>query len=146
MKDNFKLKVNIKMQLFDCNGDLKTTRRLHNTKTNASIYGLLDQLLNTPTLAKVGWMELGTGTPTDTLLGSYIVGSRKIISKIRTLNILTIVCTFIAGVGTGNITEIGLFDTATENTINMWASGTDFTVISKTATDVLVVTWSLILN
>ena len=145
-KENFKLKVNVKMQLFDNEGNLKTTRRLHNAKTNNALYGLLDQLLDTPTLAKVGYMELGTGTPTATLLGAYIPGSRTAITKTRTLNVVTITCTFGAGVGDGNITEAALFDVATENTINMWASGTDFTMIPKTTTDVLIATWTLTLN
>jgi hypothetical protein len=134
------------MQLFDSSGNLKTTRRLHNAKTNNALYGLLDQLLDTPTLAKVGWMELGTGTPTSTLLGAYIAGSRTVITKTRTLNVITITCTFAAGVGTGDITEVALFDVATENTTNMWCSATDFTTIPKTSTDSLVITWTLTIN
>jgi hypothetical protein len=145
-KDNYKLKVNVKFQLFDENGNLKTTRRLHNAKTNNALYGLLDQLLDTPTLAKVGYMELGTDTPTATLLGAYIPGSRTAITKTRILNVVTITCTFAPGVGTGNITEAALFDVVTENTVNMWASGTDFTMIPKTATDALIATWTLTLN
>lgn len=145
-KDNFKFKVNVKFQLFDSNGNLKTTRRLHNAKTNSALYGILDQLLDTPTLAKVGYMELGTGTPTSTLLGAYIAGSRIAISKSRALNVITITCTFAAGVGTGDITEAGLFDVVTENTVNMWCSATGFTMIPKESTDNLDVTWTLTLN
>ena len=145
-KENFKLKVNVKMQLFDSKGNLKTTRRLHNAKTNNAVYGLLDQLLDTPTLAKVGYMELGAGTPTSTLLGAYIAGSRTAIIKTRTLNVVTITGIFPAGVGTGNITEAALFDVATENTINMWCSATDFTMIPKNIGDILEITWILTLN
>ena len=145
-KENYKLKVNVKFQLFDENGNLKTTRRLHNAKTNNALYGLLDQLLDTPTLAKVGYMELGTGTPTATLLGAYIPGSRTAITKTRTLNVVTITCSFTEGVGTGDTTEVALFDVITENTANMWCSATDFTMIPKTAIDSLVITWTLTLN
>ena len=145
-KENYKLKVNVKFQLFDNEGNLKTTRRLHNAKTNNALYGLLDQLLDTPTLAKVGYMELGTGTPTSTLLGAYIAGSRTAITKTRTLNVVIITCIFAAGVGTGDITEAALFDVATENTINMWCSATGFTMIPKLPADSLTATWTLTLN
>jgi len=144
-KENYKLKVNVKFQLFDSEGNLKTTRRLHNAKTNNAVYGLLDQLLDTPTLAKVGYMELGTGTPTATLLGAYIAGSRTAITKIRTLNVATITCVFDVGIGTGTITEAALFDTATENTANMWCSATNFTPIIKGLLEILIIDWNLTL-
>jgi hypothetical protein len=145
-KDNFKFKVNVKIQLFDSSGNLKTTRRLHNAKTNNALYGLLDQLLDTPTLAKVKYMALGETTPSATSLGSEISGSRTEIIKTRILNVITITCAFAAGVGTGNITEAALFDTLAESANNMWCSATGFTMIPKLAADTLTATWILTLN
>ncbi len=147
IKELFTLTSNVKMQLFDKSGKLKTTRRKHNTKTNAAIYGILEQLLDTPSLSKPGWIELGTGTPGATLLGSYIAGSRTAFDSItRNLNVITMVATFGSGVGTGTITEAGIFDVVTQNTINMWASATGFTAIPKGAEDSLIVTWTFTLN
>ena len=53
---------NMVLELFDESGNLKDTREVHNTVTTAGKNGAADQILATPTLAKPGWMELGTGT------------------------------------------------------------------------------------
>lgn len=146
-KDKFKLKSNVEFRLIDKNGKTKLIRKKHNTSSTAAKYGIMDQILDSPSLNKPGWIELGTGTPSSTLLGTYISGSRTAFdSKTRTSNVVTMVVTFEAGVGTDSITEAGIFDVVTENTVNMWASVTGFTAISKAADDVLVVTWTFTLN
>lgn len=38
--------------------------------TTAGKNGVANQILAAPTLAKMGWMAIGTGTPTATLLGA----------------------------------------------------------------------------
>jgi hypothetical protein len=51
------------------------------------------------------------------------------------------ITTFPAGTGTGTLTEAGIFDVVTANTVNMWCSGTiGFT---KGASDSLVLTWTI---
>jgi hypothetical protein len=50
-----------------------------------------------------------------------------------------------AGTGTGAITEAGIFDVVTQNTVNMWCYAT-FAVINKLATDSLKITWTLTQN
>ena len=135
--------ANMKLELFDERGNLKDVREVHNTVTTAGKYGAADQILGSPTLAKAGWMEVGTGTPSGTLLGAYISGSRTALdSKTRNNAVVTMVCTFAAGVGTGAITEAGVFDVVTENTVNMWLSAS-FAAVNKAAGDSLVVTWTL---
>ena len=137
---------NMVLELFDENGKLKETRKIHNTVTTAGKNGVADQILATPTLAKPGWMELGTGTGGTTLLNAYIAGSRvALTSKLRTGNVVTMVGDFAAGVGTGAITEAGIFDIATQNTVNLWCYSS-FTVINKAAGDSLRVTWTLTLG
>jgi hypothetical protein len=132
-----------KLELYDSQGNLKDIREILNTVTNGGKYGAADQVLASPTLAKPGWMELGTGTPGATLLGAYISGSRTALdSKTRNNAVVTMVCTFGAGVGTGAITEAGVFDVVTQNTVNMWLSAS-FSVVNKAAGDSLVVTWTL---
>jgi hypothetical protein len=124
-------------------GNLKEIRKVHNTVTTAGKNGLMDQILGTPTLAKPGWMELGTGSPAATLLGAYISGSRvALTSKLRTDNVVTMVGDWTAGVGTGAITEAGVFDVVTQNTVNMWMSAS-FAVVNKGASDSLKITWTL---
>lgn len=143
MSDCLRPVGHVKLELFGPDGRLKDTREIHNTVMNAGKYGAADQVLASPTLAKPGWMELGTGTPAATLLGAYISGSRTALdSKTRNNGVVTMITTFGAGVGTGAITEAGLFDVVTQNTVNMWLSAS-FSVVNKAAGDSLVITWTL---
>jgi hypothetical protein len=139
----FTQEVNMNIELFDSKGNLKDSRLIHNTVTTAGKNGLIDQILATPTLAKPGWMELGTGSPAATILGAYIAGSRvAFTSKLRSDNVVTMIGDWAAGSGTGAITEAGVFDVVTQNTANMWMSAA-FAVVNKGATDSLRITWSL---
>lgn len=139
-------KTNMKLELFDEFGNLKETREVHNTVTTAGKNGVAAQCASSPGLAKAGWMEVGTGSPTATLLGAYISGSRTACSSYTTTNnVVTYVCTFGAGVGTGAITEAGTFNVVTQNTVDMWMSAS-FAVINKLAADSLVITWTLTVN
>jgi hypothetical protein len=88
-------------------------------------------------------MEVGTGTPSATLLGAYITGSRTALSaKTRTGAAVEMKCTFAAGVGTGAITEAGIFSVVTENTAVMYCSAS-FGVITKGAADSLEIVWTV---
>lgn len=141
--EKFVPSFNMVLELFDEKGNLKETRKIHNTVTTAGKNGVADQLLASPTLAKPGWMEVGTGTGGTTLLNAYIAGSRvALTSKLRTGAVVTMVGDFGAGVGTGAITEAGIFDVVTANTVNLWCYAS-FTVINKAAGDSLKITWTL---
>ena len=146
MKDKFGFNANVKIELFDSKGKLKDERIIHNTVTNAGKYGVMDQILASPTLNKMTHMELGTGTGGTTKLNSYISGSRvTFTSKTRNDNVVTVVGDFAAGTGTGSITEAGTFDSATQDGGNMWMYSS-FTAISKGANDTLKITWTLTAN
>jgi hypothetical protein len=134
---------NMLLELRDEAGNLKETREVHNTVTTAGKDGVADQILASPTLPKPGWMELGTGTGGTTLLNAYIAGSRvALTSKLRTGAVVTMVGDFGAGVGTGAVTEAGIFSIVTQNTVPMWCYAS-FTVINKAAGDSLKITWTL---
>ena len=136
-------KGNMKLELFDEHGNLKDVREVHNTVTTLGKYCCADQVLASPSIAKPGWMELGTGSPAATILGAYIAGSRTALdSKTRSNAVVTMICTFGAGVGTGAITEAGIFNVVTQNTTDLIVSAS-FSVINKAAGDSLVVTWTL---
>ena len=142
-KENLNLKANVKIELLNAAGQVKDVREIHNTVTNAGKYGIADQILGSPTLAKVGWCEVGTGTGGTTKLTSYISGSRTAFtSKTRSNGVVTMITDFAAGVGTGAITEAGLFDVVTQDTVNMWCYSS-FTAINKGASDTLKITWTL---
>ena len=134
-------------KLFDKFGGLKDRREVHNTVTTLCHKMAADQLLAAPAVAVPGWMELGTGTgqgAASTTLATHIAGSRTALdSKTRGANaIITMICTFGAGVGTGAITEAGIFNVVTQNTTDLLTYAS-FSVVNKGADDSLVVTWTL---
>jgi hypothetical protein len=140
----FGLNANVKLELFSASGELKEVREIHNTLTDAGTYGVMDQCLASPTLVKMGWMEIGTGSGGTTKLNAYVAASKvAFTSKTRTNKVVTVVGTFPAGTGTGTITEAGTFDAVTENAVNMWMYAGGFTAIPKGALDSLVITWTL---
>ena len=145
MEQEFKfgINANVLVELIDTNGKIVDSREIHNTVTNAGKYGIMDQILASPTLAKMGWMELGSGTGGTTALASYIAGSRvAFTSKTRLNTVITVVADFPAGTGTGTITEAGTFDVVTENSGNMWMYAS-FSAITKPADLSLKITWTL---
>jgi hypothetical protein len=81
------------------------------------------------------------------LLGAYISGSRTVCdSYLASGAVVTYITTFPANVGTnGAITEAGLFDVVTQNTVNMWLYAT-FGAIAKAAADSLQITWTLTMS
>jgi hypothetical protein len=140
-RDEMELKDNVLIELFGPDGELKDRRLVHNTVTTAGKYGVMDQILASPTLVKMGWGAVGTGTPTATLLGAEIARV-AFTSKLRNTNVVTVITDFAAGVGTGALTEAGTFNVVTPNTVDMWMSAT-FPVINKGAADTLKITWTL---
>ena len=146
-RGDMKMNGHFKAELFDASGKLKDLKEIHNTVTTLGHKMAADQLLAFPAVAKPGWMEVGTGTgqtAASTTLATYIAGSRTALdSKTRGANaVITMVCTLGAGVGTGAITEAGVFNVLTENTTDLICYA-DFAAINKAAGDSLVITWTL---
>lgn len=145
---NMPPKANLHMILKDPDLKIKDERWICNQVQLDGKYGAADQLLASPAKAKAAWMEVGTGTgqPTTsgTVLATYISGSRTACSPAtaRALGVVTYQCTFAAGVGTGAITEIGLFNVVTPNTADMWLYQS-FAVVNKGALDSLEINWTL---
>lgn len=139
-----KLRGFYRLELRGPDGQIKETREGENTVTTAGKAGVADQILAAPSLVKMGWMAIGTGSPAATLLGAE-VARVAFTSKTRSTNVVTVVGDFPAGTGTGAITEAGTFDVVTANTINMWMSSS-FGVVNKGALDSLSISWSLTLS
>lgn len=134
-------------ELFGPDGKLKQRVEIKNTVTVLAHKMAADQWLAAPAVAVPGWMEVGTGSAqdaNDSTLETYIAGSRTALdSKTRggADAIITMVCTFPAGTGTGTITEAGVFNVVTENTTDMILYAT-FGAVTKGADDAFVVTWT----
>jgi hypothetical protein len=146
MEEGIDSKCNVILELFGKDGKLKDTREIHNVDTTLAHAMVADQFDDSPSIAKPGWMEVGTGTgqdAADSTLAAYISGSRTAItSATATAAAVVFVCTFAAGVGTGAITEAGLFNVVTQNTTDLILVSS-FAAVNKAAGDSLVVTWTL---
>ena len=147
MMDGLLMSGVMEAKLFGPDGELKARREVHNTVTVLCHQMAADQLLAAPAVVTPGWMEVGTGTgqdADDTILATYIAGSRTALdSKTRGANaIITMVCTMGAGVGTGAITEAGVFNVVTQNTTDLLLVSS-FAAVNKGADDSLVITWTL---
>lgn len=147
LRDGLKLKSNMRLELFGPDGKRKQVQEVHNDIYLGAEYGLIDQIADTPTLAKMGWIAVGTGViaapPGDftTTKLTAEIARVAMTTKTRTTNVLTTVSTFPAGTGTGILSEIGTFDVVTANTVHIWMGGT--INITKGALDTLTVTWTL---
>jgi hypothetical protein len=93
-------------------------------------------------------MSLGTGTDAaaaaDTTLGAEISGGRVALTTTTvTANTITYVATFNAGVGSGAVTESGIFNAGTGGTM---LCRTVFPVVNKQAGDSMTVTWTVTIS
>lgn len=90
-------------------------------------------------------MELGTGTTNpaagDTTLETIVSGSRTAVATPSVSGaVVTYVCTFAAGTGTGALTEAGILNASSGGTL---LCRTEFAVINKGASDAMTVTWTI---
>lgn len=112
-----------------------------NTITTAGRNAYADQILASPTLGKPTHMAVGTGSPAANALGAEVASSRvALTSKTRSGNVVTMIGDWAAGVGTGALTEAGIFDASSSGNMNQ---STTFSVINKAASDTLKITWTL---
>ncbi len=139
--EEVKLEDNVEIFLYGPNERLKQYESVHNTVTTAGKNGLADQALLSPTLSKPTYMAVGTGSPASTLLGAE-TDRNALTTKTRSNAVITMVGDWAAGDATAALTEAGVFDVVTANTVNMWMSAS-FSVVNKAASDTLSISWTL---
>jgi hypothetical protein len=143
-KSKLGISANVFVEVFDESGKQKLLVERHNTITTAGLYGIADQLLASPLLAKAGWCEVGTGTGGSVKLGTYLPGSRTAFtSKTRVDNVVTMVTDFAVGIATGSISEAGIFNVVTEDTEDMWCYVEFDPVVVIGTNDSLRITWTI---
>lgn len=148
--------ANVEALLIGPTGEVKERRNVHNTMTTLGLNSLINLAAATPTQTKPGWMEVGSSTGGTTKLAAVITGGSgnrtALDSSTNTAAanaVLTMVCTFLPGYGTGAITECGVFSVATADTVGattpMYAY-TTWGTLTKAAVDTLTVTWTITLS
>jgi len=140
--DELRIDVNMHLVLRGADGKIKEERHVHNTVTTSGRNGIADQILAAPTLGKPTHMAIGTGSPAANALGTEL-DRNALTSKTRSTNVITMVGDWLAGDGTGALTEAGTFDAGAAG--NMWMSAS-FAVVNKAALDTLGISWTLTIS
>ena len=138
LTESISVRGNLKIDLFDENQNIKDTRHLKNLVVAT---GKAHSTSNTT--AVMSHMAIGSAnvapTTSDTALGTetarVALDSANVVS-----NTVTYVATYGAGVGTGPITEAGIFNNASTGTM---LCRTRFDVVNKGAADFIVITWNV---
>jgi hypothetical protein len=143
-----KLKGAVSIRLFDANGNLKDERHNPNVVVTVGKNFMTTWLAAASQSGEfMSWIGLGTSsTPalaSDTALGAELSGggySRQQGTLSASTNVWQNQVTFGAGVGTGAVTEAGIFSVVTTGTM---LAHQVFTVINIGPADTLQVTWQI---
>jgi len=120
MKEKIYPKGRVRIRIIDENGVVKTDKTFSNIVTTAGLVHIVDQLAIVPVQNKMSHYAIGTGT-TDPVVGDTALQTeiaRVALSEARaTGNEIVYKAIFPAGVGTGTITEYGIFNASSGGTL-----------------------------
>jgi hypothetical protein len=131
--------------LTDEHGEIKETR-VANTVVTAGKNVLADRMKVAPSKQAMSHMAVGSGTTAVTLADTALnveVARVGLGSTVVAGAVITYTATFNPGVGSGTLSEAGIFN---DPTIGDMLARTSFGVITKGALDTLTVTWSVTIN
>jgi hypothetical protein len=146
-----KFKGTVELVLRDESGNIKQEETLDNIITAVGLAHMANRISGVSAPAAMGWMGVGTGATAaavgDTLLGAEVARVAlspvvAIVTTTQTNDTIQYQATFGPGVGTGALTEAGVFGVVTANTGPM-LNRLVYTVINKGASDSLSITWKV---
>lgn len=125
--------------------DGRIERQVANLVTTVGKGVVADRMKAAPTKNAMSHVAVGTGATApaagDTTLGAEVGGSRTALGGTAVAGaVITYTATLGPGVGTGALTEAGLFNAAAAGDM---LARTTFAVINKAAGDTLNVTWTV---
>ena len=146
LKENVKATGEVSLVLKDANGNLKKTVSA-NLIVNTGLEYLATRAIGTGdtvmTHIAVGSGAVAAAAANTTLgteLGRVALDSTTLVTTTATNDSAQFVATVGAGVGTGAVTEAGIFNAATNGTM---LARSVFGVINKAADDILTITWKV---
>lgn len=139
-------KVNFK--LFDKEGNLKEEKNINNLVVTSGLEFIAARMAESGRPTQMTHMAIGEGTGTPSLsdvgLGDEAGrASLSVAGGTPSGTTITYAATFAAGVGTGAITEAGIFNDGTSGDM---LCRTTFLVINKGVDDSLAVTWEVTIS
>lgn len=145
--ESLKATGELRVVLTGPDGQIKEEALLKNLVVNTGLNFVVNRMkdANAPVMSH---MSLGTGTTaaalSDSTLGAEISGSRVgLTSTTVAANQITYIASFAAGVGTGAVTEAGIFNADVSGTM---LCRTVFPVVNKQAGDSMTVTWTVTIS
>jgi hypothetical protein len=142
LTDNLKATGELKIELFDSSGALKSSQTVENLVVTSGLSYIASRMKDA-TATAMTHMAIGAGTTAaalaDTALGSEL-GRVALTSTTVTTSSIAYAATFGAGVGTGAVTEAGILNAASSGTL---LCRTVFSVVNKTSSDTLAITWTV---
>jgi|NOAtaT_7_FD_contig_121_342431_length_1211_multi_2_in_0_out_0_2 hypothetical protein len=144
MEETLNVKGNLHIVIRDANGNIKEEREEKNLVVTAGLGYIASRMVGTASTV-MSHMEVGTNSTAaaagDTTLGAAVAGSRTALTSFTASGaVSTAVCTFGAGVGTGALTEAGIFNASSGGTM---LCRTVFSVVNKGAADSMTITWTI---
>jgi hypothetical protein len=140
--EDIKVSGRLQIKIFDESGNLKDERDLNNLVVTTGKNFIASRTAS----AVMSHMAVGSGTSSpvvgDTALGGEL-GRASLTSGTATNAVATYVATFNAGIGTGAVTEAGLFNSGVGGTM---LCRTVFAVVNKGAADTMTVTWTVTIS
>lgn len=141
IKENFPIKGDLHIVVKDSKtGEVKVDRLEKNLVVTVGKNWIASRMQGTASNV-MGYMAVGTDA-TAPAVGNTTLGAEvarvALTSATASTNTVTYVATFGAGVGTGALTEAGLFNAASVGTM---LSRTTYSVINKGSGDEMTVTW-----
>lgn len=147
INDTVKAKGELHIVLRDANGNIKDERKVPNMVVTVGKNLIASRLVGTASTV-MSHMEIGTSATApvagNTTLGAAVAGSRTALTSSTNVNAdVTYVATFGPTVGTGAITEAGIFNAPTGGTM---LARTTFLVVNKAAEDSLTISWKVTIS
>ena len=144
MNDSLNLKGTLKVTLSDNNGKVKEEHHFKNLIVDTGESFVINALIASST-QPFAYIAIGSGTtpPLGTQTDLQTELARTTFTYVTTTASLTMTAIFAPGVGTGTITEAGIFNAASAGTM---LSRTTFLAINKASTDQLTVVWTITLS
>lgn len=134
----------LNIKLFDQDGQLKDERRIDNLLVTTGLNWMAARFVGTPTA--MSHMAVGSGVVAPALANTTLgteLGRAVLTSQTSATNVATYASTFAAGVGTGAVTEAGIFNAGAAGTMLNRAT---FPVINKGALDTIQINWTVTQN
>jgi hypothetical protein len=140
--ESINVKGNLEVILLDESGNQKDYRKINNLVVAVGKDTIASRMVGNTT-AIMSHMAVGSSNTSpatsQTALGTEL-GRVVLDSTTRAANTVTYVATFPAGTGTGSLTEAGILNASSSG--NMLCR-TAFGVVTKTASDTVIITWNV---